>query len=71
MKESQKILTEISAVTRDIEDNYPELQKHLDETRSTLPQGSNDSANLDTADLENYLNELISIRDKYKEEHYY
>lgn len=69
MNMSQKILTEIATVTRDIEENYPELQKYLDETRSTLPEGSNDSASLDEEDLNNYLNELKAIRDKYKEEH--
>ncbi|WP_218841395.1 hypothetical protein [Winogradskyella costae] len=68
MEESQKILTKISIVTRDIEENYPELQKYLSETRSTLPNGSNEKVNLDTSDLENYLNELKEIRDKYKEE---
>ena len=35
MKNSQQILTEISTVTREIEDKYPELQKYLSETRST------------------------------------
>lgn len=69
MNMSQKILTEIATVTRDIEENYPELQKYLNETRSTLPEGSNDSASLDEEDLNNYLNELKAIRDKYKEEH--
>ena len=69
MNASQKILTEISTVLRDIENNYPELQNKLDETRSTLPQGSNDSASLNEEDLKNYLNELKEIRDKYKEEH--
>ncbi|WP_179337492.1 hypothetical protein [Winogradskyella ludwigii] len=64
----QKILTEIATVTRDIEDNYPELQQHLDETRSTLPQGSNDNGDVNEDDLKNYLNELKAIRDKYKEE---
>ncbi|WP_458628231.1 hypothetical protein [Winogradskyella sp. PC D3.3] len=68
MNKSQRILTEISTVTRDIEENYPELQKYLSETRSTLPHGSNENASLDTSDLENYLNELKEIRDKYKEE---
>ncbi|RED46352.1 MULTISPECIES: hypothetical protein [Winogradskyella] len=65
----QKILAEISVVTRDIEENYPELQQHLDETWSTLPHGSNDSNSLNEKDLKNYLNELKAIRDKYKEEH--
>lgn len=68
MNKSQKILTEISTITRDIEDNYPELQKYLDETRSTLPSGSNDSASLDEEDLNNYLNQLKEMRDKYKAE---
>lgn len=68
MNKSQKILTEISTVTRDIEDNYPELQKYLDETRSTLPSGSNNSATLDEEDLKNYLNQLKEMRDKYKED---
>ncbi|WP_195806599.1 hypothetical protein [Winogradskyella helgolandensis] len=68
MEESQKILTKISIVTRDIEENYPELQKYLSETRSTLPHGSNEMDNIDTSDLENYLNELKEIRDRYKEE---
>ncbi|MBF8149032.1 hypothetical protein ITJ86_03935 [Winogradskyella sp. F6397] len=63
------ILAEISSVTRDIEDNYPELQKYLSETRSTLPNGSNNEASLDKNDLEKYLNELKEIRDKYKEKH--
>ncbi|MBU2921618.1 hypothetical protein KO504_09725 [Winogradskyella psychrotolerans] len=68
MNISQKLLTELSTVTRDIEDNYPELQKHLDETRSTLPQGANGTASINEEDLKNYLNELKEIRDKYKEE---
>ena len=69
MNKSQEILTKISIVTRDIEENYPELQKYLSETRSTLPHGSNETASLDTSDLEDYLNELKEIRDKYVEEH--
>ena len=64
----QKVLTEIATVTRDIEENFPELQKHLDETRSTLPQGSNNNATVNGEDLKDYLDELKAIRDKYKEE---
>ncbi|MDH7913741.1 hypothetical protein [Winogradskyella sp. SYSU M77433] len=67
MDNTQKILTEISTVTRDIEDNYPELQKYLDETRSTLPEGANDSAKLDEEDLKNYLDQLKEMIEKYKE----
>ncbi|WP_178991369.1 hypothetical protein [Winogradskyella schleiferi] len=68
MNKSQKILTEISTVTRDTEDNYPELQNYLDETKSTLPSGSINSASLDEEDLKNYLNQLKEKRDKYKED---
>ena len=63
------ILTEISNVTRDIEENYPELQKYLDETRSTLPQGNNESAVLNENELKNYLDGLKDMISKYKNEH--
>lgn len=60
------ILTEISNVTRDIEENYPELQKYLDETRSTLPQGNNNSAELHENELKDYLKGLKEMISKYK-----
>ena len=63
------ILTEISTVTRDIEENYPELQKYLGETRSTLPEGDNSDGSLNNEDLENYLNELKTMLEEYKKEH--
>ena len=63
------ILTEISTVTRDIEENYPELQKYLGETRSTLPKSDNSDGSLNKEDLENYLNELKEMIEKYKKEH--
>ncbi len=66
MKNTQDILTEISTVTREIEDKYPELQKYLKETRSTLPKATNQSPKLDNEDLENYLNELKAMVNKYK-----
>ncbi|WP_222611310.1 hypothetical protein [Winogradskyella echinorum] len=69
MKTTRDILTEISKVIRNIEENYPELQKYLGETRSTLPGGSNDNAELNREDLENYLNQLNQMVDKYKKEH--
>lgn len=69
MKDSQKILTKISSVFRDIEENYPELQKYLCETRSTLSVCSNNSSSLTNDDLENYLNELIEMVNKYKKRH--
>lgn len=68
-KNVQAILTKISTVTLDINENYPELQKYLKETRSTLPNGSNQSAELKEKDLQNYLDQLTEMVDKYKEEH--
>lgn len=69
MENTQQILTKIATVTREIEDNYPELMKYLNETRSTLPEGSNAGATLNKADLENYLNQLEALILKYKKEH--
>ena len=67
MKNSSQILTEISNITRDIQENYPELQKYLDETRSTLPKSySDDSMN---QDLQDYLTGLKEMVKKYKEGH--
>ncbi|AEH00838.1 MULTISPECIES: hypothetical protein [unclassified Lacinutrix] len=63
-KEAQQILTEISQITRDIEENYPELQKYLKETRDTLPHG--DEATLDKESLENYRNTLVELKERYK-----
>ena len=63
------MITEISTVTRDIEENYPELQKYLGETRSTLPEGDNSNGSLNNEDLENYLNELKTMLEEYKKEH--
>lgn len=69
MNDSQKVLAKISSVIRDIEENHPELQKYLDETRSTLSVGATDSTSLDKEDLENYLSELKKIVKKYKKGH--
>ncbi|WP_040252834.1 hypothetical protein [Psychroserpens mesophilus] len=67
MENSSQILTEISNITRDIQENYPELQKYLDETRSTLPKSySDDSMN---QDLQDYLTGLKEMVKKYKEGH--
>ncbi|MFC0603441.1 hypothetical protein [Winogradskyella pulchriflava] len=69
MQKTQKILAEISAITREIEEQYPELQKYLSETRSTLPSGSNANADINEEDLKNYLNQLKEMLEKYKKEH--
>ncbi|NJX14007.1 hypothetical protein [Tamlana crocina] len=65
--EAQKkdILTEISTLTRTIEDDYPELQKYLDESRGTLPKGDmNPSLGLE--ELEDYRNTLKNLIEGYK-----
>ncbi|TXD82628.1 hypothetical protein ESY86_12645 [Subsaximicrobium wynnwilliamsii] len=69
MDKASRILTEISTVARDIEENYPELQKYLDETQDTLPEGANTNAKMDEKSLETYLNTLKEMIKKYEEEH--
>lgn len=69
MELSQKILSEITQITRDIEDNYPELQKYLDERPMTLPDENNPNAKMDNKVLEEYLISLKEMVKKYKEEH--
>ncbi|WP_111308720.1 hypothetical protein [Confluentibacter sediminis] len=65
---TQKLLTKISDRVREIEEDYPELQKYLDETRITLPKNNHDSK-IHKKDLEDYLNSLNSLIDNYEEEH--
>ena len=67
-----KILTEISQVTREIEDNYPELYKYIDENPMTLPDENNaDESNPEVDDqaFRDYLESLKSMLAKYKDEH--
>lgn len=67
--QTRDILTKISAVTRDIEDNYPELQKYLDETRNTLPHGYTTSKGVGREELQNYLDGLEKMITEYKKRH--
>jgi len=67
MKNNSQILTEIADITRDIQENYPELQKYLDETRSTLPK-SDDKESMQQS-LQDYLIGLKEMVKKYKVEH--
>ncbi|WAC00999.1 hypothetical protein N7U66_12475 [Lacinutrix neustonica] len=66
-KTQQDILTEISTLRRTIEENYPELQKYLDETRETLPQGGI-GGEIDVDSLKNHRDSLKSLIDKYKKQ---
>ena len=63
----QDLLTKISVKTREIEEDYPELQKYLDEQRITLPKDSS-SNTIDKQSLEDYLNSLQSLIDNYEKE---
>ncbi len=69
MKISQKILAEISQITREIEEKYPELQKYLDELPITLSDNNNKVNKMDEKTLNEYLENLKSIVKKYKKEH--
>jgi division protein CdvB (Snf7/Vps24/ESCRT-III family) len=69
MKLPQKILTEISQISTEIEDKYPELQKYLVEAPQTLSDEENKSGNMDEKALKDYLESLKSIVKKYKEGH--
>ncbi|HUH28995.1 hypothetical protein [Gelidibacter sp.] len=66
MKLSQSILSEIMQVTRDIEQNYPELEKFLDERPMTLPDENDPDAKVDNEALEKYLSSLKNLVKKYK-----
>ena len=69
MKLSQSILAEITEAIRDIKDNYPELQKYLDERPMTLPDENDPNAKVDDKVLSEYLSSLNNLVRKYKEEH--
>ncbi len=69
MELPQKILTEISQISREIEEKYPELQKYLQEIPETLSDEENKVGKMDEKSLKDYLESLKSIVNKYKEEH--
>lgn len=69
MKLSQQLLTEITQTTRDIEDNYPELQKYLDENPMTLPDETNGDVEMDDEALKEYLESLKELIRNYKKDH--
>lgn len=66
---AKNILTEITRLTNEIENKYPELQKYLDETRATLPQGDFSESEMDVTSLENYRDSLKEMIEKYNKEH--
>ena len=66
MKSLQNILTEISALTLNIETNYPELYRSLDENPMTLPVSQH--PHLDKVVIEEYLTGLKELLEHYVEE---
>lgn len=67
MKTVKDLLTKIATLTRDIETNYPEVYEHLDENPTTIPNQENPE--VDAKELENYLESLNDLIEKYKKEH--
>lgn len=69
MELSQKLLAEITQVTREIEDSYPELQKYLDENPMTLPDGDSKDVEMNNKVLAEYLDSLKELVKKYRKEY--
>lgn len=60
------ILSDISNLTRTIEEEYPELEKYLDESRSTLPK-DDPKSKLSIEELQEYRDTLQNMIAKYRE----
>ncbi|WP_291968055.1 hypothetical protein [Maribacter sp.] len=67
MKQLHKILNEITALTTDIETNYPELYRSLDENPMTLPVSQH--PHLDKEVMQEYLESLKQMLHHYLVEH--
>lgn len=66
MKDLQKVLTDITQLTIDIETNYPELYRSLDENPLTLPISKH--PHMDKKVLTDYLTSLKQLLDRYVQE---
>lgn len=67
MKNLQNILQEITQLTTNIETNYPELYRYLDEIPLTLP--TMDKPHMDKQVLESYLKSLEQLLRHHLETH--
>ncbi|WP_420601131.1 hypothetical protein [Flagellimonas sp.] len=67
MKEMKEILSEIVLLTNQIETEYPELYKFLEEQPMTIP--AEDKPEIDRETMENYLMGLRGLLEHYVEEH--
>jgi hypothetical protein len=66
MKTTQNLLTEITTLIREIEADYPELYRYMDENPMTIP--GQKQPNVDNQALENYLQTLKDVLKRYKKE---
>jgi hypothetical protein len=62
----EELNTLIAEITTEINENYPELIKYLDETPLTLSNQDDPDVTLDN--LQSYYESLVSILEKYKSE---
>ena len=62
-----KLLTEITQITTNIETNYPELYRSLDENPLTIP--ATDHLHIDKQIMENYLESLKQLLKHHLETH--
>ncbi|WP_420322012.1 hypothetical protein [Flagellimonas sp.] len=67
MKEMKEILSEIILLTNQIEMEYPELYRFLDEQSMTIPV--EDKPEIDQKTMEEYLLGLRHLLEHYVEEH--
>jgi hypothetical protein len=67
MKTVKELLSEISNLIRKIETDYPDLYKYLDENPVTIPNMQHPKVS--TEELQNYLNTLNDLINKYKKNH--
>lgn len=67
MKNLKTILEEITWLTNNIETNYPELYKYLDENPMTIPKNSH--PDVDKKAMEKYLESLKQLLKHHLETH--
>lgn len=67
MKNLRKLLTEITQLTTNIETNYPELYRSLDENPLTIPE--TDHPHIDKQIMESYLESLKQLLKHHLETH--
>ncbi|MEO9891028.1 hypothetical protein [Aurantibacter sp.] len=67
MQGLHKILNEITLLTTDIETNYPELYRSLDENPMTLPISQHPY--MDKIVMQEYLESLKQLLEHYLDEH--